>query len=118
LSSSWLQRFKEHWSIGRLKRHGEAGDVDPKVVQEERERLQRKLLSYRVPDIWNCDESGLQFNKQPAYSNVKKDDGKVLAGVKLDKVRITTFYTVNADGSEKLKLTVIGQAKTLHAFRR
>lgn len=118
LSPGWLQKFKARSMIGRLKRHGEAGSTDTIVIQNAQEEIQAELLSYRLQDIWNCDESGLQYNKQPAYSNVKKVPGKVLAGVKLDKLRITTFHAVNADGSEKERLTVIGRAQHPHVFRR
>jgi len=118
LSPGWLQKFKARSMIERLKRHRESGSTDAKAIQNAREEIQAELISYRVQDIWNCDESGLQYNKQPAYSNVKKVPGKVLAGVKLDKLRITTFHSVNADGSEKERLTVIGRAQNPQAFRR
>ena len=117
-SGGWLRRFKERHMIGRLKRHGEAGSVNSVVVESAKEEIQESLRHFALKDIWNCDESGLQYNKQPAYSNVRKENGKVLEGVKLDKTRITTFHTVNADGTEKKCLTVIGRAETPQAFRR
>jgi len=104
--------------IGRLKRHGEAGSTNAKIIQNAQKEIQAELLSYRLQDIWNCNESGLQYNKQPAYSNVKKVPGKVLAGVKLDKISITTFHSVNADGSEKERLTVIARAQNPHVLCR
>lgn len=118
MSNGWLQKFKERHLIGRLKRHGEAGSVDLKALPSQRAEIQHQLRSFALHDIWNCDESGLQYNKQPAYSNVRKEHGKVLAGVKLDKTRITTFHVTNADGSEKRKLLVIGRAQTPQAFRK
>jgi len=108
LSLGWLQKFKARLMIARLKHHGESESTDPKAIQNVQEEIQAELLSYQLRDIWNSDESGLEYNKQPAYSNVKKVLGKVPAGVKLDKLWIRTFHSVNPDGSEKERLTVIG----------
>jgi len=117
-SGGLLKSFKERHMIGRLKRHGEAGSVDTLVVENAKTEIGNKLKAFHLRDIWNCDESGLQYNKQPAYSNVRKEKGKVLEGVKLNKTRITTFHSVNADGSEKRCLTVIGRAQAPQAFRQ
>lgn len=84
-SGGWLRRFKECHMIGRLKRHGEAGSVNLAVVESAKEEIQEKLMHFALRDIWNCDKSGLQYNKQPAYSNIRKEKGKILEGVKLDK---------------------------------
>ncbi|PWW78901.1 hypothetical protein C7212DRAFT_167173, partial [Tuber magnatum] len=78
--------------------------------------IRHQLRSYIPRDIWNCDESSLQYNKQPAYSNVCKESGKVLADIKLDKTCIITFYVTNADRSEKRKLLVIKRSQTPQAF--
>jgi len=116
MSNGWLQKFKERHLIGRLKRHGEAGSVDLKALPSQRAEIRHQLRSFALQDIWNCDESGLQYNKQPAYSNVRKEAGKVLPGVKLDKTWVTTFHVTNVDGSEKRKLLVIGRTQTPQAF--
>ncbi|CUS08285.1 unnamed protein product [Tuber aestivum] len=116
LSPGWLQKFKARLMIGRLRRYGEAGSTDVKIIQNAQEEIQAELSTYRLQDIWNCDESRLQYNKQPAYSNIRKVLGKVLAGVKLDKLQITTFHSVNVDGSEKERLTIIARARNPHVF--
>lgn len=118
LSQGWLARFKERHTIGRLKRHGESGSVDERCLPVWRRNLQHQLADFAPKDRWNCDESGLQYNKQPSYSNVRKEKGKILSGIKLDKTRVTTFHCVNSDGSEKRRITVIGRAQTPQAFRQ
>ena len=101
MSNGWLQKFKERHLIGRLKCDEEAGSVDLKALPSQRAEIRHQLRSFALHDIWNCDESRLQYNKQPAYSNVRKEYRKVLADMKFDKTRITTFHITNADESEK-----------------
>jgi len=74
-------------------------------------------LPFSSQDIYNADESGLVFNKQPNSSNVRLGPNKRLRGGKDQKTRITTFHIVNQDGSDKRKLWVIGRAQTPKVFR-
>jgi len=48
LSTGWLQKFKARAMIGRLKRHGEAGSTDAKIIQNALEEIQAELLSHRL----------------------------------------------------------------------
>ena len=88
------------------------------MVENARTEVGNKLKAFHLRNIWNCDESGLQYNKQPAYCNLRKEKGNVLKEVKLNKTQITTFHSVNADGSKKRPLTVIGRGQTPQAFRQ
>lgn len=101
MSNGWLQKVKERHLIGRLKHHGEAGSVDLKALPSQCAEIRYQSRSFALCHIWNSDESGLQYNKQAAYSNVCKEPGKALACEKLDKTCITIFHVMNADGNEK-----------------
>ncbi|PWW73019.1 hypothetical protein C7212DRAFT_222125, partial [Tuber magnatum] len=67
-------------------------------------------------DIYNADESGLVFNKQPNSFNVQLAPNKALKGRKDQKTCITIFHIVNQSSTDKRKLWVIGRARTPKAF--
>lgn len=118
LSAGWLYNFKSRYNIGRLKRHGQSGQVDDKHLPAMRASLATQLVAFAPRDRYNCDESGLIFNKQPEFSNVHKGKGKQLSGSKDSKTRITTFHLVNQDNSDKRKIMVIHRSQTPQVFRR
>jgi len=118
MSNGWLQRFKNRHNIGRLRTHGQSGDVDQSALPAQRQHLVQQLARFSAADRYNCDESGLVFNKRPQSSNVRLDKGKQLRGGKDDKVRITTFHIINETGTDKRKIWVIGRAERPHAFRQ
>ena len=84
-SSGWLHRFKTRFQIGRLTRHGHSGDVDQTELPQDRASLAEQLSPFCPQDIYNADESGLIFNKQPNSSNVRLGPNKTLRGVKDEK---------------------------------
>ena len=94
-SSGWLHRFKTLFQIGRLTRHGHSGDVDQTELPLDRASLAEQLSPFSPQDIYNVDESGLVFNKQPNFSNVKLRPNKILRGGKDEKTRITTFFILS-----------------------
>ena len=117
MSNGWLRRFKNRHNFGRLRSHGQSGDVDQSALPAQRKHLAQQLAAFTPENRYNCDESGLVFNKQPQSSNVRLDKGKRLRGGKDDKIRITTFHIINESGTDKRKIWVIGRAERPHAFR-
>jgi hypothetical protein len=63
LSEGWLTRFKTRHGLKEFKRHGEAGSVNPEIVQMERMRIQELVEQhgYEARDIFNMDETGLFY---------------------------------------------------------
>lgn len=118
MSGGWLARFKAHHNIGVLRKHGQSGDVNQATLPNHRAQLAEQLAPFLPRDRYNCDESGLIFNKQPQSSNVRLVVGKKLRGGKDNKTRITIFHLVNEDGSDKRKLLIINRSKTPMAFRQ
>jgi len=109
---------KRH-NFGRLQTRGQSGDVDQAALPTQRRHLSEQLARFSPEDRYNCDESGLVFNKQTQSSNVQLEKGKQLVrGGKDDKVRITTFHIVNEAGTDKRKIWVIGRAEKPRAFRQ
>lgn len=118
MSNGWLKRFKNRHNFGRLRARGQSGEVDQAALPAQRRHLSEQLAGFSPQDRYNCDESGLVFNKQPQSSNVRLEKGKQLRGGKDDKVRITTFHIVNEAGTDKRKIWVVGRAEKPHAFRQ
>jgi hypothetical protein len=119
LSSGWLANFKTRFNIGRLKNYSDAPTIDESMLPIWRRQIAEQLAPFAENDRYNCDESGLVYNKQPKTSNVRKEKGKLIAvGGKDDKLRISTFHIVNSTGTDKRKLWVVGRAMEPHAFKR
>ncbi|PWW74631.1 DDE-domain-containing protein, partial [Tuber magnatum] len=118
VSSGWLYQFKSRFQVGRLTCHGHSGDVDESELLSNRASLAQLLAPFSPQGIYNANESGLVFNKQPNSSNVRLAPNKALKGGKDEKTCITTFHVVNQAGTDKRKLWVIGRAKTPKAFRQ
>jgi hypothetical protein len=57
LGEAWVQSFCKAYKLRERRRHGEAGSVDPKAVELERERCHRILAKFAPRDRWNFDET-------------------------------------------------------------
>lgn len=102
LSVGWLAKLKSRYRIGRMKNYGDAPTIDESLIPICRRELAERLAPFEPNDRYNCDESGLVYNKQPRTSNVCKEKGKLVAvGGKDDKLQISTFHIVNSTGNEK-----------------
>lgn len=68
---------------------------------------------YESRDIYNMDETGLFWKAMPDRTLASE----ALAGGKRAKSRITVNMCCNADGSDKLPIWFVGQAKQPRCFR-
>lgn len=115
-SSSWIDRFKKRWNIGKILKLGESGGVDTDVVNNWRETAMKDILErYEPRNIFNCDETGLFYQLLP--ENSLAFVGEKLKGNKQSKVRVTVLVGSNMDGSEKMPLFVIGKSKNPRALK-
>jgi hypothetical protein len=111
-SEGWLGGFKGRFHIRKYKQAGDSGSVDRGKAEGRLRELQDIVASYASHDIYNADETGLYWLATPEYTlATKKQSGK-----KQKRNRVTIFPTVNADGSHKLSLWVIGQYATPRSF--
>lgn len=67
--------------------------------------------------LYNADESGLYWKKVPEKTFVSSLE-KTAPGSKMEKQRLTFMCCLNASGSHKLKLFVIGKAKIAPMFQK
>ena len=115
-SSSWIDRFKQRKGIVFRSICGESAVVNMETVSEWRTTKLPELLSQYAPrDVFNADETGLFYKAMPNRTLQLK--GEKCHGGKLSKERITVLPVVNMDGSEKLKLFVIGKFQNPRCFK-
>lgn len=116
MSSGWLQGFKQRHNIDQHKRHRQSGGVyDIIAIPTHRLSLSTGLRQFPVRDRYNCDEGRLHFDKQP---DINTSAGPGDEGDSGDKSRFTIFFCVNADGTDKRRVTVMSKVRTPSAFRR
>ena len=58
-SRRWLDKWKKHFNIKKLKICGESVDVEGATVESWKEHLPEIVQGYKKDDIWNMDETGL-----------------------------------------------------------
>ena len=112
-SKGWLQRFKKRYNIKKYKQSGEAGsaDLSPETLARI-EELQIVCKEFAPKDIYNADETGLFWLMTPDTTLASMPQ----KGRKHIKSRITLHVCTNADGSDKLPLLILGNAKNPRAF--
>ena len=94
--------------------HGESGDVDGKGVVEALSKMPVLIAEYAPKDVYNMDEIGLFYKARPHKTLAQ---GKV-KGQKIQKDKVTLTLDVNATGSHKLKLLVVGKSKRPRCFSK
>lgn len=116
MSSGWLQGFKQRHNIDQHKRHRQSGGpFDQTAIPTHRLSLSTGLRQFPTRDRYNCDESRLHFDKQPEIDTPigPRDEGDTE-----EKSKFTIFFCVNADGSDKRRVTVMSKIRTPSVFRQ
>jgi hypothetical protein len=104
--------FKQRYNIKQHTLHGEAGSV-PEEAEEEMKALCTIAGEYNKEDIYNMDESGLFWRMSPSQSLTSTNR----PGIKKDKTWVLIIYYVNASGTDRLPIWVIGKARTTRTLR-
>jgi hypothetical protein len=113
-SNGWLERFKKRFQIEYKTIHGESESVNTIVVNDWMSKIRSLIEGYKACDVYNGDEFGLFFRCNPRRSLLLK--GQSCKGGKQSKLRITVFVCCNMDGSDKIKLSVIGKSAKPRSF--
>src|SRR6266700_2702250 len=94
---------------------GESAGVDQTVVNDwVANRLPQIIKDYKPNNVFNADETALFWRLQP--KKTMRFKGQNCSSGKLSKERITVLLCANADGSEKLKLDIIGKSAKPRGF--
>lgn len=111
-----VRNINFRYGICQKKACGESAAVNPDDVAEwMRNVLPKLLVKYEAKNVFNADESGLFFRCLPDKTLTFKEDK--CHGGKLSKERVTLLLATNMDGSEKLKILMIGKSEKPRCFR-
>jgi Tc5 transposase DNA-binding domain len=94
-STGWLVGFKARHNIKRRKRHGKAAQVNKEQMEEGLKKIREICTLYPLRDIFNMDETTLNYKASPETSL----SSKLIPGGKINKKKITTNFCYNADGN-------------------
>lgn len=117
-SEGWKWRFCKRHGIRQLSLQGEKLSADTDAADEFAKSFPQfvKQGGYSLDQIFNCDETGLNFRLLPtktlAQSFQKSADGR-----KKSKDRVTLNLCSNASGTIKLPVQLIGKAKKPRCFK-
>lgn len=115
-SNGWLESWKTRNQVVYKTISGESSSVNQGDCDVWIENVLNKILQKFEPkDIFNCDETGLFFKCLPSKTLAFKGDK--CFGVKTSKERVTLLAGANMDGTEKLKLLLIGKSKNPRCLR-
>jgi hypothetical protein len=123
-SNGWAARLMARHSWTSVKLHGEAGELDLTVghLADAISSLRTKISNYPLVNVFNVDETGLNFRQYPSTSIVSEvmEDADSARGNKqmTSKERITLVVCTNATGTVKVPVLVIGKAKQPVALRK
>ncbi|KAG8239370.1 hypothetical protein J437_LFUL018712 [Ladona fulva] len=112
-SKGWLDRFKHHHGIRRLKITGEKLFSNENAIEPFRIELLLHVINEKnlsSEQIYIADESGLFWRMLPDKTLSDLNE-KVTPGRKVIKGRITFMLCANVAGKHKLPLFVVGTAK-------
>ncbi|KAL4120835.1 hypothetical protein QTP88_013453 [Uroleucon formosanum] len=115
-TDDWLTRSKDRHVILYKKLHGEKKDADASGADSWIKTTWPTVLNKYTPEnIFNLDETGLDYGVTPDYCMVLKN-APASAGKK-NKARITLALTCNMTGTVKKKPIVIGKSKEPRCFK-
>lgn len=107
---------KFRYGICQKKACGESADVNEEDCNDWKINVLPKLLEkYEKHNVFNADETGLFFRCLPDKTLTFKKEK--CHGGKHSKERVTCLFAANMDGSEKLKIVLIGKSEKPRCFR-
>ena len=111
---TWMKNFVKRNGLNSEVLHGEAGSVNHERIAEDMKAIREECRNYRKENIFNVDETGIQYKIMPQRAYLScKEDRKTARGTKdmHYKDRLSAFMCTNADGTAKVDMAIIGKAK-------
>ena len=115
-SEGWKWRFCKRHGIRQLSLQGEKLSANSDAAAEFTKSFPEFAQAYSLDQIFNCDETGLNFRLLPAKTLAQSFE-KSADGRKKSKDRVTLNLCSNASGTIKLPVHVIGKAKKPRCFK-
>ena len=93
--------------------------MDLTAVADGIARLHEEISNYNPKNIYNMDETGLNFHLLPRQTYVHRSENNVRGTKSMkSKDRVTLYIATNATGSQKVPLSMIGGSKNPRCFGR
>lgn len=105
-SVGWFTRFQKRTGIKLSIRHGEAASADKFAANAYRETFKTLVEGYSPFQVFNFDETGINWKKMPKQTYIMQDEKKV-PGHKASKERFTLLVGSNANGDFKMRPLLI-----------
>lgn len=117
-SVGWLDKWKKRHGVRQLDVCGEKLSGDSGAVSDFIEKFKQIITKENLSaeQIYNCDETGLNFKLLPAKTLASREE-KSAPGHKKSKERLTIMAASNATGNHKLKLVMIGKPAKPRCFK-
>ena len=113
MTRGWIMSFKKRHDIRQRAVCGEAGTVDPNVINLALPELQQRISVFSPRDVFNFDKTSLFYRLEPNKTLATKP----VMGRKKDLERLTIGLCTNALGTEKLNPIVIGKYGRPRCFK-
>jgi hypothetical protein len=114
-SKGHIHNFIKRNNIIKEKIRGDSGSVPLSIINDWVTKLKEIIKDYEPMNIFNADEFGLFYKLMPNSTYIF--NGKKCKTGKKSKERITVLVCANMNGSEKLKLVVIGKSQNPRCFK-
>lgn len=112
-SRTWFQKFAMRNNLTYARISGESKSVDDSIVANFIASLPEKLSNYSPDEIYNADETGLQYKSQNNYSY--SFETKDRHGTKILKNHVSLLLCTSLSGIKRKPL-IIGTAKKPRCF--
>lgn len=115
----WAKNFVRRNGLVSKNLFGEAGSVDREKVKEGLEEIRAFCEKYEVDNIYNVDETGIQWKLMPKRTYLSTSENRKTARGTKDmhfKDRLSAFMCTNASGTDKVEMVIIGKAKNPRCF--
>ena len=117
-SAGWFHKFKARFAFHSVKKSGEAKSADEEAAAAYPARLKQIMEEggYLPQQVFNMDETGLQWKKMPERTYIAKEE-KVAPGFKAFKDRFTLLLGANLTGDCKLKPVMVYHSENPRALK-
>jgi len=118
-SLGYVQGWAQRHQLVNVRLHGAAGSVDMDEARLRMTAIRSTLETFDAEFIYNMDETGLFYLAVPSTSFVRVSDRRRVRGSKAIKAkeRVTLVLAVNATGTHKIPVALLGRAKQPLCFR-
>ena len=120
-SAGFVRRWAKRHTLVNISLWGTGGSAaaDVEALRQQMEEICSQLEAFNPEQIYNMDETGLYFRCLPNRAYVSAGSRRRARGSKAmkNKDRVTLVLAVNATGSHKIPVAIIGKAAVPLCFK-